>query len=75
MIGAQREEVKLTIPEAAKQVAVSERTIQRWFTDGLAHEVGDDRRKRVTLANLQAYVRALPGMTRIRRARKATRRG
>jgi len=57
---------KLTIPEAAKQARVSERTIQRWFAQGLRHEVGVDRKKRVTLTALQAHVRKIAATTRVR---------
>jgi excisionase family DNA binding protein len=66
---------RLTIEEAAKQVNVSERTIQRWFRDGLKHEVGKDRKKRVTLSDLQAYVRDFRGKSTMQRLvkRHATR--
>lgn len=61
---------KLTITEAAQRVNVSERTIQRWFADGLEHEVGDDRRKRVTLAALQHWVRDFRGISTRKRLEK-----
>lgn len=49
---------KLTIEEAANLVERSPRQIQRYIRDGLKAEVGRDRKKRVTLADLQAWIRA-----------------
>lgn len=62
---------KLTIAEAAEQVGVNPRTVQRWINDyGLKAELGDDRKKRVTLDNLQRFVRDFPGIVRMRRQKK-----